>query len=98
LLISGAVLGVFTLTSESTTNAELDQGQMFPQVLKSYEYYQQQAQRSTLFRSLSLAGLCAGAAMIALGIVLVPPDVCASSRIKAALYRVGNGFGIGGAF
>jgi hypothetical protein len=98
LLLGGAVLGILTLTTESTTNAELEQGRMFPQVLKSYDYYQQQAQRSSLFRTLSLVGLCAGAVAVTLGIVLWPPDVLGASTLKVALYTQGNGGGIAGVF
>jgi hypothetical protein len=98
LFIFGAVLGIVTLTAEATMAAELQQGAMFPQVLKSHEYYEAQRQSHGLQRTVSLISIIAGAAMVAGGAFLFPPDVVASSSLRVAL-RVGpSGFGVAGSF
>lgn len=96
--VVSAALGIFTLSSEAATNAELRQGQDFPQVLKSYAYYQDLQRRTSLFRTVTLVGLFTGAGLIAAGVVLYPPDVLTSSSLKVALLPQLDGFAIAGSF
>jgi hypothetical protein len=97
-VLFGAVLGIVTLTQEATMSAELDQGKMFPQVLKSYSYYQSERNKQGIERTVSLVALIAGAAMVAGGVFLYPPDVVGSSSLKVAWVPMLNGIGVAGVF
>ena len=97
-VLFGAVLGIVTLTSEATMASELQQGQMFPQVLKSYDYYAAERSKQGTQRTLSLVSLIAGAAMVAGGMFLFPPDVVASSSLKVAMSFSLTGFALSGSF
>ncbi|MBL8951033.1 MAG: hypothetical protein JNK82_09670 [Myxococcaceae bacterium] len=97
-VLFGAVLGVVTLTTEAQMGAEIQQGQMFPQVLKSYEYYQGERSKHGTQRLVSLVSMLAGAVLVVGGIVLFPPDVVQSSQVKVALGLTTNGFAVTGRF
>ncbi|MBK7862876.1 MAG: hypothetical protein IPJ65_30560 [Archangiaceae bacterium] len=97
-VLFGAVLGIVTLTSEASMGAELEQGKMFPQVLKSYAYYQGERSKQGVQRTVSIISLIAGAALVAGGVFLFPPDVVQSTSVKVALSFTGTGFAVAGAF
>ncbi len=97
-VLFGAVLGIVTLTAEAQMGAELQQGQMFPQVLKSYEYYQGERSKHGTQRVVSLVSMLAGAVLVAGGVVLFPPDVVQSSNVKVALGFSLTGIAVAGSF
>jgi TolB-like protein len=97
-VLFGAVLGIVTLTSEATMGAELNQGAMFPQVLKSYDYYQSERNKQGVQRTVSLVSMIAGALLVAGGVYLFPPDVVASSSLKVAWLAGPGGFAVAGSF
>lgn len=97
-VLFGAVLGIVTLTSEATMSAELQQGQMFPQVLKSYDYYAAERSKQGVQRTVSLISMIAGAALVVGGVFLFPPDVVQSSSLKVAMGFTLNGFALSGSF
>lgn len=97
-VLFGAVLGIVTLTSEATMASELQQGQMFPDVLKSHEYYERERSKHGTQRTVSLISMLAGAALVTAGIVLFPPDVVASSSLRVAMRFTLNGFALSGSF
>ena len=97
-VLFGAVLGIVTLTSEATMSSELQQGQMFPQVLKSHDYYAQERSKHGVQRTVSLISMLAGAVLVAGGAWLWPPDVVASSSLKVAMAFSLNGFALTGSF
>jgi len=97
-LVIGAVLGVVTMMQEATMGAELRQGQMFPQVLKSYDYYTSERAKQGMQRTISLVSMLTGAVLVAGGIFLYPPDVVQSSSVKVALGFSGTGFAVSGSF
>lgn len=94
----GAVLGVVVLTEEAQMGAELEQGRMFPQVLKAASYYEGERAKQGGQRTVSLVTLIAGAALVAGGIWLFPPDVVQSSSLKVAMRFTGTGFALSGSF
>jgi TolB-like protein len=97
-VLFGAVLGVVVLTNEATMGSELEQGKMFPQVLKSADYYEHERVKQGGQRTVSLITLLAGAALVAGGIWLFPADVVQSSSLKVALRLTGTGFALSGSF
>jgi TolB-like protein len=97
-VLFGAVLGIVTLTAEASMGAEIAQGQMFPQVLKSYDYYASERSKQGVQRTVSLIAMIAGAALVAGGVWLWPPDVVQTSGVKVALGFSGTGFALAGAF
>jgi hypothetical protein len=97
-VLFGAVLGVVTLTQEATMGAELNQGQMFPQVLKPHDYYAAERAKQGTQRTISLVSMLAGAVLVAGGVWLFPPDVVQSSSVKVAVSFTGTGFALAGSF
>ena len=97
-IVVSASLAIFTVSTEAGTNAELRQGASFPQVLKSYDYYQDAQRQTAMFRTVSLVGLVSGAALVAAGVYFYPPDVLMSSSLKVVLVPAPNGLAIAGIF
>jgi hypothetical protein len=73
-LIAGGVVGFFALSSEAAINRELTNGATNPAALMRLDAYQGELSVLGNERTAALITLCAGAALVAAGIVLMPSD------------------------
>lgn len=102
-LLGGGVVGLLALAREGQLNDELCPGG--PQLsgrcegvnLRPREFYVEAEKSLTMQKLLSVGLMTAGAVMLALGIVLMPPDD-ARTRISARVLFTGNGFALAGGF
>jgi hypothetical protein len=72
LVVAGGVVGLYAISQESLIQSEIDQGQQNPGPLKGYSYYTQARAQYGVDRSVALAGMLAGAAMVGVGLYLNP--------------------------
>jgi hypothetical protein len=73
-LIAGGVVGFFALSSEAAINRELTNGATNPSALMRLDAYQGELGVIGNERTAALITLCAGAALVAAGIFLMPSD------------------------
>jgi TolB-like protein len=74
-VIGGGVIGILALNNESVARGELSADDSNPTVvLRPAELYRDQLARASVQKTISLAALLAGAALIGVGIWLMPPD------------------------
>lgn len=72
LVVAGGVVGLYALSQESLLQTEIDQGQQNASQLKTYAYYTQAKSQYGVDRTVGLAGMIAGAALVAAGIYVNP--------------------------
>jgi hypothetical protein len=72
LVVAGGVVGLYAVSQESLVQSEIDQGQQNPGPLKAYAYYTQARAQYGVDRSIALAGMLAGAALVGVGLYLNP--------------------------
>lgn len=75
-LVGGGVLGILALNADAAVKGELRTDDENPTVvLADAKSYQERFAQVALQKTLALAGLLAGAALVTLGVVLMPADV-----------------------
>jgi hypothetical protein len=96
-VIGGGVLGIIGLNNESLTRGELaaDDGNNATVQLKPASTYREQLSRAAVLKSISLTALLAGAALVGVGLWLIPPDAPQPGQ-KVGLMFTGNGVAIVG--
>ncbi|MDX2012388.1 MAG: hypothetical protein SFW67_19485 [Myxococcaceae bacterium] len=95
-VITGAVFGLLALNEEAALRGELRSDDMNRSVvLRSADSYRDQLERTALQRTLSLCGLVAGAALVTLGLVVMPPEA-PQTGVRASLVPTSQGFAIVG--
>ncbi|MHB8873479.1 MAG: hypothetical protein ACYC8T_07300 [Myxococcaceae bacterium] len=99
LLVSGGIAGFNALTSEEVVSAELEHGRSNPAALRPAAEYETQEGIITRQKNQALVALTAGAALVGLGLYLMPPDVPPPPRgVSAVLVPSGNGVAVVGGF
>jgi len=73
-LVAGGIVGFFALSTEAAINRELANGSNNPSALMRLDAYQGELSGIGVQRTVSLVALCAGAALVAAGIFLMPSD------------------------
>lgn len=92
-LVGGGVLGIIALNADAAVKGELrtdDENRTV--VLAGARSYQERFEQIALQKSLALAGLLSGAALVALGVVLMPGDVAP----RVSLVPAPSGFSLVG--
>lgn len=95
MIIGGGVLGLQAINSDSDIHNELVAGLKTPELLRSAEVYRADIQRVQFMRTLSLATMITGAALIGGGVLLLPKG---GGGGELALVFNGNGVGLAGVF
>lgn len=102
-LLAGGVVGLLALAREGQLNDELcpngpeQSGRCAGVNLRPREFYVAQEQALTMQKILSVSLMAAGAVLLGLGIVFMPPDD-ARTRVSARLLFTGNGLALTGGF
>ncbi|HEY1086041.1 MAG TPA: hypothetical protein VGE37_00045 [Archangium sp.] len=94
---TGIAVGASALIQEQQLQHDLDSGQRTSGLLESPAYYKQKGDELALQKTLGLAALCGGAALIGVGIYLLPSGA-ASGDASASLLFTGNGAALAGSF
>jgi hypothetical protein len=93
----GLALGASALIQEQQYQHDLDTGERTSGLLESPAYYEQKGNELAVQKSISLAALIGGAALIGVGIVLLP-SAASSGEASASLTFTGNGVAVVGSF
>lgn len=102
-LLSGGVVGLLALSRQGQLNDELcpdgvATGSRCEGVgLRDFSFYQGQQQELTMQKALSISLMAAGAILLGVGIVVMPPDD-ARTRIGARVVPMANGLALVGGF
>ncbi len=97
-VMGGGVLGIIALNNESVVRGELSADDMNETVvLRPAQTYRDQLARASLQKTISLTALLAGAALVGVGLWLMPADAPQPGQ-KVGLVLTGNGFAIVGTF
>ncbi len=97
-VMAGGVLGILALNNESLARGELAADDMNATVvLRPAQTYRDQLARAALLKTVSLTALLAGAALVGVGLWLIPPDAPQPGQ-KVGLLLTGNGVAIVGTF
>lgn len=96
-VIGGGVLGIIALNNESLARGELgaDDDPKSNVILRPAQTYRDQLARANLQKTVSLVTLLAGAALVGVGLWLIPPDAPQPGQ-KVGLVLTGNGIAIVG--
>ena len=86
LVVAGGVVGLYAISQESLVQSEINQGQQ----LKGYAYYAQARAQYGVDRSVALAGMLAGAALVGVGLYL-NPDFRLGAAAVAVVPSAGGG-------
>ena len=97
-LVSGGVFGLLALSRQKVLNDELcptrdEEGNCAPATLRELSYYQQENSRLGRDKTVSLALMGAGAALVGVGLWLMPPP---EGGPRVALVPSGNGMALVG--
>jgi len=97
-LVSGGVFGLIALSRQKVLNDELcptrdEEGDCVPATLRELAYYQQENSRLGRDKTVSLALMGAGAALVGVGLWLMPPP---EGGPRVALVPSGNGVAVVG--
>lgn len=93
----GIALGASALIQEQQFRHDLESGQRTSGLLESPAYYRQKGDEVALQKSLGLAALCGGAALIGVGIYLLPSGP-SSGEASVAMMFTGSGVAVAGSF
>ncbi|MBS1153895.1 MAG: hypothetical protein H6Q89_5593 [Myxococcaceae bacterium] len=97
-VIGGGVLGIIALNNESVARGELAADDTNPTVvLQPAQTYRDQLSRAATQKTIALVGLLAGAALVGVGLWLIPPDAPQPGQ-KVGLVLTGNGVAVVGTF
>jgi hypothetical protein len=95
-VVTGSVFGLLALNEEAALRGELRSDDMNRSVvLRSADSYREQFGRLALQRTLSLVALAAGAALVTLGVVVMPPDA-PQAGVRATLVPTASGLAVVG--
>ena len=96
-LLGGGVVGIVALNNESLARGELsaDDGMNSTVILKPAQVYRDQLSRAAVQKTISLVALIGGAALVGVGLWLIPPDAPQPGQ-RVGLLLTGNGFAIVG--
>ena len=93
LVIGGGVLGLQAINDDADIVQELKDGLKTPQALRRADVYDQDISRVRTMRTVSLATMLAGAALVGGGVFLLPRG---SGGGELAMVFTGNGIGLAG--
>ena len=93
----GLALGASALIQEQQYTHDLQTGERTSGLLQTPAYYEQKGNELAVQKSVSLAAIIGGAALIGVGIVLLP-SAASSGDASASLTFTGNGFAVVGSF
>ncbi len=93
----GLALGASALIQEQQYQHDLAKGQRTTGLLEGPAYYQQKGDELALQKSVGLAALCGGAALIGVGIYLLPSGP-SSGEVSVAMAFTGTGVAFAGSF
>ena len=93
----GLALGASALIQEQQFGHDLESGERTSGLLENPAYYQQKGDELAVQKSIGLAALCGGAALIGVGIYLLPSGP-ASGEVSVAMMFTGSGVAFAGSF
>ncbi|MDP2275852.1 MAG: hypothetical protein Q8K32_34225 [Archangium sp.] len=93
----GLALGASALMQEQQFRHDLESGERTSGLLENPAYYQQKGDELAVQKSIGLAALCGGAALIGVGIYLLPSGP-ASGEVSVAMMFTGSGVAFAGSF
>jgi TolB-like protein len=94
-IVGGALYGLMALADEQRYAGELQSGATTAGVLQEQSFYQREAQRLGLQKTISLIAMGVGAALIVAGIIVMPSE---QTRGSVALVPMSNGAALVGSF
>ncbi len=93
----GLALGASALIQEQQFRHDLKSGERTSGLLENPAYYQQKGDGLAVQKSIGLAALCGGAALVGVGIYLLPSGP-ASGEVSVAMMFTGSGVAFAGSF